>query len=228
MSGLKRTINQVEKKWFDLKSLAKKKISSWKREAYKTGGGVNKSIVPTDSDYRIISIIGQESVEGIGGLGELDTSINQPRDTQILENSVVGTDILDLTESATSNYLLDLSNIVTESATALSLSPPLFTSQPFTVYSQPQPEEPAPLIEIVDVPSPTATEYSLASEWSNPSKKRRRSSKYASAGDSASLEIVDIQSKILQCLQDILQTQKERRDIEQMQLDLQMKKNGGV
>ena len=74
ISGVNRTIEQIKHKWWDLKSSAKKAVTKWKLEATKTGGGINPATPPTQTQLRVISVIGTQSVIGVDGASELETS----------------------------------------------------------------------------------------------------------------------------------------------------------
>ena len=67
-------MEQVEHKWFDLKSASKKAVANWKTEARRTGGGVNSATPPTEIQMRVISIIGVQSATGVAGAIELETT----------------------------------------------------------------------------------------------------------------------------------------------------------
>ena len=76
IAGLSRTVGQVEHKWWDLKSAAKQAVAKWKKETTKTGGGSNTAPTPTDTQFRIINIIGGQSVTGIDGASNLEVAIS--------------------------------------------------------------------------------------------------------------------------------------------------------
>ena len=73
---MQRTIEQVEHKWWDLKSATKKVITGWKKEMTKTGGGTNRAAQPSEIHHRII---GQQSVYGINGAALLESSIGHAK-----------------------------------------------------------------------------------------------------------------------------------------------------
>ena len=58
-------VEQVKKKWFDTKSLAKKAVAEYKRECRKPGGGVNTAVTPTELQFKIANIIGPIFTEKI-------------------------------------------------------------------------------------------------------------------------------------------------------------------
>ena len=68
------TTEKVKKKWFDLKSRAKRDVAMYKKEAGRTGGGQNPFNNPTELQFKIANIIGAISTEGIGGTNLCDTS----------------------------------------------------------------------------------------------------------------------------------------------------------
>ena len=74
VSGATRNPAQCEHKWWDLKGAAKKKVSEWRKATTATGGGTSNITPPTELHYLIISILGEEAVEGIPGTKSLDTS----------------------------------------------------------------------------------------------------------------------------------------------------------
>ena len=74
ISGVNRTTEQIEHKWWDLKSSAKKAVAKWKLEATKTGSGINPATPPTQTQLRVISVIGTQSVTVVDGASELETS----------------------------------------------------------------------------------------------------------------------------------------------------------
>ena len=69
--GISRTVEELKKKWADLKSVAKKEVSRYRREVKKTGGGTPPP-PPDQLHEKIVKIIGEEAVEGV--VGGLDTS----------------------------------------------------------------------------------------------------------------------------------------------------------
>ena len=58
ISGMDRTSEELQKKWADLKSTAKKDIAKYRREIKQTGGGSSLS-PPYEVYERIIQIIGE-------------------------------------------------------------------------------------------------------------------------------------------------------------------------
>ncbi|CAK8687704.1 unnamed protein product [Clavelina lepadiformis] len=74
ISGMQRTSEHVEHKWWDSKSSARKAVVKWKKEDSQTGGRVNTATCLPDTQFRVISIIRMQSVTGIGGASELETS----------------------------------------------------------------------------------------------------------------------------------------------------------
>ena len=67
-------IEQVRKKWFDTKSLAKKAVAEFKKESSKTGGGVNTAATPSELQFKIASLIGPIFTVGIPGTEPCDTT----------------------------------------------------------------------------------------------------------------------------------------------------------
>ena len=67
-------MEQVEHKWFDLKSASRKAVAKWKTEACRTGGGVNRVIPPTEIQMRVISINGVQSATRVAGAIEMETT----------------------------------------------------------------------------------------------------------------------------------------------------------
>ena len=74
ITGFNRTREQVEHKWWDIKSSSKKAIALYKKEYVKTGGGRNTAPPPTELQSRLVSIIGMQSVMGIAGASGLETT----------------------------------------------------------------------------------------------------------------------------------------------------------
>ena len=69
-----RTSEELQKKWADLKSTAKKDIAKYRREIKQTGGGSSLS-PPYEVYERIIQIIGEQAVEGVkGGIDTAETT----------------------------------------------------------------------------------------------------------------------------------------------------------
>ena len=62
INGPQRTVSQVEHKWWDMKSAAKQSVAKYRKEFHKTGGGNNDAATPSNTHYRIIGIIGEQSV----------------------------------------------------------------------------------------------------------------------------------------------------------------------
>ncbi|XP_052232353.1 nuclear apoptosis-inducing factor 1-like isoform X2 [Dreissena polymorpha] len=69
-----REVDEIIKKWTDLKSQAKKKEKNRRREASLTGGG-KTSICLTDWEQKIVAILPEETLVGIdGGLDTFQSS----------------------------------------------------------------------------------------------------------------------------------------------------------
>ena len=64
-TGPKLEVEKVKKKWFDMKSTAKKAVAEYKKELTKTGGGANSASTPTELQFKIASFIGPVYTEGI-------------------------------------------------------------------------------------------------------------------------------------------------------------------
>ena len=56
--GVALTVLQVQRKWSDEKSNAKKAVTKYHKEAGKTGGGRNTVDTPTEFQAKIVSFIG--------------------------------------------------------------------------------------------------------------------------------------------------------------------------
>ena len=57
-AGPKLEVEKVEKKWFDMKSTAKKAVAEYKKELTKTGGRANAASTSTELQFKIASFIG--------------------------------------------------------------------------------------------------------------------------------------------------------------------------
>ena len=68
------TSDQVQKKWFDLKSQTKKAVVKYNGGIGRTGSGANIVKEPTELQYRIASFIGKICTEGVPGAADCDTS----------------------------------------------------------------------------------------------------------------------------------------------------------
>ena len=75
-AGTPYPVEKVKRKWFDLKSISKKAVASYKKELAKTGGGVNKAETPTDLQFKISEIIGEVCTEGVPGTLLCNTSLD--------------------------------------------------------------------------------------------------------------------------------------------------------
>ena len=65
-----RTVEEIKKKWTDMKYAAKKEVAKYRREVKKTGGGPPPP--PVDELHeKIIRIVGEEAVDGV--VGGIDT-----------------------------------------------------------------------------------------------------------------------------------------------------------
>ncbi|XP_078540254.1 t-SNARE domain-containing protein 1-like [Lissotriton helveticus] len=61
-----RDIDDLKKRWYDLRSLTKKQIAEQHKQANKTGGGKNRAPPLTDQEELVGSTIEPESVSGLG------------------------------------------------------------------------------------------------------------------------------------------------------------------
>lgn len=66
ISQIDRSIEELKKKWSDLKMDAKKKVRTYDVETKRTGGG-DAPFRPEELYFNVIEIIGQESVDGVSG-----------------------------------------------------------------------------------------------------------------------------------------------------------------
>ena len=64
VSGEGRTIEDVKKKWFDLKCETKRTIAKFRREMQRTGGGTADTTPMSELDQRIGAIIGETALSG--------------------------------------------------------------------------------------------------------------------------------------------------------------------
>lgn len=71
VSGSLRTVEKVQKRWNDLKFVAKPKVAKYRREKKKTGGGTIQTPTPTDIEFEAVSVLGMECVDGIPGTSEI-------------------------------------------------------------------------------------------------------------------------------------------------------------
>jgi len=72
--GAKLEVDQVKKKWFDMKSMAKKAVAEYKKELSKTGGGTSTATMPSECQFKIASFIGAVHTEGIPGTANCDVA----------------------------------------------------------------------------------------------------------------------------------------------------------
>lgn len=68
-----RTLDEVKKKWYDIKLDAKKRIAAYNRSAAGTGGGKGLK-TPSDPDTRVVGIIGDVMLSGVLSEQEGDTT----------------------------------------------------------------------------------------------------------------------------------------------------------
>ena len=69
------TVDQVSKKWTDLKSSTKLVVMKYKKGQIQTGGGINTAKEPTELQWAISTIIGSQATQGIKGTALCDSSI---------------------------------------------------------------------------------------------------------------------------------------------------------
>ena len=67
VAPVRRSLEDIKNKFRDLKHRTKQKAITFKREARKTGGGENEAPPLSDVDLKVVSFIGEESIEGIHG-----------------------------------------------------------------------------------------------------------------------------------------------------------------
>ena len=70
----KLDVEKVKKKWFDMKSTAKKAVAEYKKELTKTGGGANAASTPTELQFKIASFMGPVYTERIPGTENCDVA----------------------------------------------------------------------------------------------------------------------------------------------------------
>uniref|UniRef100_A0A8W8K7K0 Myb/SANT-like DNA-binding domain-containing protein n=1 Tax=Magallana gigas TaxID=29159 RepID=A0A8W8K7K0_MAGGI len=81
VSGVERLAEDVKKKWRNISSDTKKKLSSARKEARKIGGGVSAGEELNPIEHKIDETIGQTAIQGIpGGYDSADctSTITQP------------------------------------------------------------------------------------------------------------------------------------------------------
>ena len=74
--GTTLEVEKVKKKWFDMKSTAKKAMAENKKELTNTGGGSNAAATPSELQFKIASFIGLVYTEGIPGTENCDVAGN--------------------------------------------------------------------------------------------------------------------------------------------------------
>lgn len=98
------TIDQVTKKWSDLKSKSKSAVMNYKKSMGKTGGGSNSVKKPSEVHYKVTAIVGKAATEIIPGTAECDTSAKTVQNNQLAlirppqqnENSSTGDIVMEL------------------------------------------------------------------------------------------------------------------------------------
>ena len=71
------TVEQVQKKWADLKSQSKSAIMKYNKAIGKTGGGTNSVKQPSEVQYKVVGIIGRSATKVICGTEECGTSAKE-------------------------------------------------------------------------------------------------------------------------------------------------------
>jgi len=67
VSSNKRSVEDLKKKWMQVKCIVKSKASALHKQKKGTGGGPSTCDELTSSEMRIVGVIGRDSVEGIAG-----------------------------------------------------------------------------------------------------------------------------------------------------------------
>eukprot|EP00105_Crassostrea_gigas_P046011 XP_019930159.1 PREDICTED: t-SNARE domain-containing protein 1 [Crassostrea gigas] len=81
VSGVERSAEDVKKKWRNISSDTKKKLSTARKEARKTGGGVSAGEELNPIQHKIAETMGRTAIQGIpGGYDSADctSTITQP------------------------------------------------------------------------------------------------------------------------------------------------------
>ena len=68
------SVQQVKKKWADLKLLSKRAVARWNAEVKRTGGGTNAVPKPSETQFRIAAFIGWVNTEGIAATDNCDVA----------------------------------------------------------------------------------------------------------------------------------------------------------
>ncbi|XP_061183052.1 myb-related transcription factor, partner of profilin-like [Saccostrea echinata] len=86
VSGVMRTAEDVKKKWRNVSSDSKKRLSYARKEATKTGGGPSSAVELSATDVRVLETMGQTATEGIPG--GIDTAGPSSSNTSLQETFV--------------------------------------------------------------------------------------------------------------------------------------------
>ena len=81
------TVEQVTKKWIDLKSTAKMTVMKYRKGQRQTGGGENVAKTPSALQWKINSLLGTPATEGIPGTEFCDSSLSEPARVAIVAAS---------------------------------------------------------------------------------------------------------------------------------------------
>lgn len=81
VSGIVRTGQEIHKKWICVKSGAKAVAVEQKKDVKATGGGVSSGVEMSDSQQRILGVIGKVAVEGVAGGFDSAYSVVTPAST---------------------------------------------------------------------------------------------------------------------------------------------------
>ena len=77
VSCVQRTVDEIRRKWDDLKSRTKKKANDVKKDRQKTGGGEREEPDLTEFEQRVINLIGTTVVYGLkGGIDTDDATVS--------------------------------------------------------------------------------------------------------------------------------------------------------
>ncbi|XP_062575788.1 myb/SANT-like DNA-binding domain-containing protein 4 [Saccostrea cucullata] len=100
VSGVTRTADDVKKKWRNVSSDSKKKLSHARKEATKTGGGSSSAVELSATELRVLETMGQTATEGIPG--GIDTAGPSSSNTNLQETFITDSDQQESVTDATS------------------------------------------------------------------------------------------------------------------------------
>ncbi|XP_039274679.2 uncharacterized protein LOC120348552 [Styela clava] len=184
ITGSIRTDSQIEHKWYDMKSNAKKRVSLYRKDLKKTGGGTITAKPPTEMDYRIIALMGNESVEGIPGAAAIENW---------------------LCHAETSSLSMQISQVNSGDTYEGSSSPIIASSQPFAFAEHEDQGTGGALPYTSYIESETSChDHSASSTVSSKRSKRKR----RRCDDEAS-DIVTIQREIKELLHSLVDSHKK-------------------